>query len=123
MSNLANKVQLIGNLGQDPAIVTFDNGKKLAKFSIATSENYVNKNGEKVNDTQWHNIVAWDKTADIIEKYVTKGNRIGLDGKLTSRTYTDNDGVKRFVTEIVCANILMLGTRLWFQVQSYESSV
>jgi single-strand DNA-binding protein len=112
MSNLANKVQLIGNLGQDPAIVTFDNGKKLAKFSIATSESYTNKHGEKVNNTQWHNIVAWNKTAEIIEKYVTKGNRIGLDGKLTSRVYTDNDGVKRYVTEIVCANILMLGSRL-----------
>lgn len=112
MSNLANKVQLIGNLGQDPKILALDNGKKIAKFSIATSESYTNKHGEKITDTQWHNVIAWNKTAEIVEKYITKGNRIGVDGKLTSRMYTDNEGVKRYVTEIVCSNVLMLGSRL-----------
>lgn len=108
MSNLTNRVQLIGNLGQAPVITNLDGGKKIAKFSIATSETYTNKQGEKVSDTHWHNIVAWNKTAEIIEKYVAKGNKIGIDGKLTSRSYDDKDGVKRYVTEVVCNEVLLL---------------
>lgn len=108
MSNLTNRVQLIGNLGQAPVITNLDGGKKIAKFSIATSESYTNKQGEKVSDTHWHNIVAWNKTAEIIEKYVAKGNKIGIDGKLTSRSYDDKDGVKRYVTEVVCNEVLLL---------------
>ena len=73
MSSLRNKVQLIGNLGNDPEILNLETGSKLAKFSIATNESYKNKNGERVTDTQWHNVVAWGKTAEIIENYVTKG--------------------------------------------------
>ena len=84
MNTLRNKVQLIGNLGNDPEIITLDSGKKLAKFSIATNESYKNTMGEKVTDTQWHNVIAWNKTAEIIEKYVTKGNEIAIEGKLTS---------------------------------------
>ena len=76
MNTLRNKVQLIGNLGNDPEIITLESGKKLAKFSIATNESYKNSLGEKITDTQWHNVVAWNKTAEIIEKYVTKGNEI-----------------------------------------------
>ena len=87
MNTLRNKVQLIGNLGNDPEIITLDSGKKLAKFSIATNESYKNTMGEKVTDTQWHNVIAWNKTAEIIEKYVTKGNEIAIEGKLTSRSY------------------------------------
>ena len=87
MNTLRNKVQLIGNLGNDPEIITLESGKKLAKFSIATNESYKNATGEKVTDTQWHNIIAWNKTAEIIEKYVTKGNEIAIEGKLTSRSY------------------------------------
>uniref|UniRef100_UPI003F6A3E94 single-stranded DNA-binding protein n=1 Tax=Polaribacter sp. TaxID=1920175 RepID=UPI003F6A3E94 len=102
MSTLRNKVQLIGNLGNAPEIITLDSGKKLAKFSLATNENYKNAKGEKVTDTQWHNIVAWNKTADIIEKYLEKGNEVAIEGKLTSRSYETKEGDKRYVTEIVC---------------------
>ena len=111
MNTLRNKVQLIGNLGNDPEIITLDSGKKLAKFSIATNETYKNAQGEKVTDTQWHNIIAWNKTADIIEKYVQKGNEVMVEGKLTSRSYETKEGEKRYITEVVCNEILMLGNR------------
>ena len=109
MNTLRNKVQLIGNLGNDPEIITLESGKKLAKFSIATNESYKNAMGEKVTDTQWHNIIAWNKTADIIEKYVTKGNEIAIEGKLTSRSYENKEGEKKNITEVVCNELLMLG--------------
>ena len=108
MKSLRNKVQLIGRLGQEPEIITLDSGKKLAKFSIATNEKYKKANGEIVNDTQWHNLVAWNKTAEIIEQYVTKGKEIAIEGKLTSRNYEDKEGQKRYVTEIVVNELLML---------------
>jgi single-strand DNA-binding protein len=109
MSTLRNKVQLIGNLGNTPEIITLESGKKLAKFSLATNENYKNAKGEKVTDTQWHNIVAWNKTAEIIEKYLEKGNEVAIEGKLTYRSYETKEGDKRYVTEIVCNELLMLG--------------
>ena len=109
MNTLRNKVQLIGNLGNAPEIITLESGKKLAKFSLATNENYKNAKGEKVTDTQWHNIVAWNKTAEIIEKYLEKGNEVAIEGKLTSRSYETKEGDKRYVTEIVCNELLMLG--------------
>ncbi len=109
MNTLKNKVQLIGNLGQEPEIVNLESGKKLAKFSIATNDYYYNKEGDKITDTQWHNIVAWGKTADIIEKYVNKGQEIAIEGKLTSRSYEDSEGKKRYITEVVCNELLMLG--------------
>ena len=108
MNSLRNKVQLIGRLGQEPEIITLDSGKKLAKFSIATNEKYKKASGEIVNDTQWHNLVAWNKTAEIIEQYVTKGKEIAIEGKLTSRSYEDKEGQKRYVTEIVVNELLML---------------
>ena len=111
MSTLRNKVQLIGNLGKDPEIVNLDGGKKLAKFSIATNETYKNQKGEKVTDNQWHNIVAWGKTAEIIESYVTKGKEVAIEGKLTSRSYDDKEGVKRYITEVVCNELVMLGSK------------
>ncbi len=111
MSTLRNKVQLIGNLGNDPEIITLDSGKKLAKFNIATNESYKNTQGEKVTDTQWHNVVAWGKTAEIIESYVTKGKEVAVEGKLTSRSYEDKEGQKRYITEVVCNEILMLGNK------------
>ena len=109
MSTLRNKVQLIGNLGNNPEIITLDSGKKLAKISIATNETYKNAQGEKVTDTQWHNVVAWNKTAEIIEKYLQKGSEVAIEGKLTSRSYEDKDGTKKYITEIVCNELLMLG--------------
>jgi single-strand DNA-binding protein len=111
MSTLRNKVQLIGNLGNDPEIITMDSGKKLAKFSLATNETYKNQQGERVTDTQWHNVVAWGKTAEIIEQYVTKGKEVAVEGKLTSRSYDDKEGNKRYTTEVVCNELLMLGTK------------
>jgi len=109
MNTLRNKVQLIGNLGNDPEIINLESGKMLAKFSIATNESYKNTKGEKITDTQWHNIVAWGKTAEIVEKYVTKGKEIAIEGKLTSRSYETKEGEKRYVTEVVCNELLMLG--------------
>ncbi|GAA4272765.1 single-stranded DNA-binding protein [Aquimarina gracilis] len=109
MNTIKNKVQLIGNLGQEPEIVNLESGKKLAKFSIATNDHYYNKQGDKVTDTQWHNIIAWGKTAEIIEKYVNKGQEIAIEGKLTSRSYEDSEGKKRYITEVVCNELLMLG--------------
>lgn len=111
MSTLRNKVQLIGNLGNDPEIINLESGKTLAKFSIATNENYKNAKGEKVTDTQWHNVVAWDKTAKIVESYLTKGKEVAIEGKLTSRSYDTKDGEKRYITEIVCSELMMLGSK------------
>ena len=109
MNTLRNKVQLIGHLGQDPEIVNLESGKTLAKFSIATNESYKNAQGEKVENTYWHNVVAWGKTAEIIEKYVTKGKEVAIEGKLTTRSYDDKEGNKRYITEVVCNELLMLG--------------
>jgi len=109
MSTLRNKVQLIGNLGNSPEITTLESGKKVAKFSLATNETYKNAKGEKVTDTQWHNIVAWNKTAEIIEKYLEKGSQVAIEGKLTSRSWDDKDGNKRHITEVVCNEMMMLG--------------
>lgn len=109
MNALKNKVQLIGNLGQDPELVTLENGSKLAKFSIATSESYKNAKGEKVEDTQWHNIVAWGKTAEIVENYLVKGKQVAIEGKLTHRSYETAAGEKRYITEVKCNELLMLG--------------
>ncbi len=109
MNALKNKVQLIGNLGQDPEVVTLENGSKLAKFSIATSDSYKNAQGEKVEDTQWHNIVAWGKIADIVENYLNKGKQVAIEGKLTHRSYETKEGEKRYITEVRCNELLMLG--------------
>ena len=107
MNNLRNHVQLMGRLGKDPEIVNLDSGKKLAKFSLATNENYTNAKGEKVENTDWHNILAWGKTADIIENYVTKGQEVLIGGKLTTRSYETKEGDKRYITEVVCNNLVM----------------
>ena len=109
MNTLRNKVQLIGNLGNDPEIINLESGKMLAKFSIATNESYKNAKGEKITDTQWHNVVAWGKTAEIIEKYVTKGKEVAIEGKLTNRSWEDKEGNKRYTTEVVCSEVMMFG--------------
>ncbi len=109
MSTLKNKVQLIGNVGQEPTITNLESGKKVARLSLATNENYKNSKGEKQTDTNWHTAIAWGKTADIIEKYVSKGKEIAIEGKLASRSYEDKEGVKRYVTEVVVSEILLLG--------------
>lgn len=109
MNNLRNKVQLIGHLGMNPEVKQLDGGKTLAKLSIATTERYTNNKDEKVADTQWHNLVAWGKTAEIAEKYLKKGSEVAIEGKLTSRSYDDKEGIKRYITEIVISEILMVG--------------
>ena len=108
MNTLRNKVQLIGNLGNDPEIITLESGKKLAKFSLATNEHYKDKDGQKQTKTDWHNIVAWNKTVDIIEQYVSKGKEIAIEGKLSSRSYEDKEGQKRYTTEVIINELLLL---------------
>lgn len=109
MSSLRNRVQLIGNPGKQPEIKSLENGNKLARFSLATNESYKNAKGERVTDTQWHSIVAWGKTADLIEKYVEKGKEVALEGKLVTRNYKAESGETRYVTEVVVDEITLLG--------------
>ncbi|WP_424494140.1 single-stranded DNA-binding protein [Salinimicrobium sp. GXAS 041] len=111
MSTIKNHVQLIGNVGQEPTITNLENGKKVARFSLATNEYYKSEKGEKVQNTEWHTVVAWGKTAEIIEKYAGKGKEIGISGKLKSRSYENNDGIKRYVTEVEANEILLLGVK------------
>ena len=106
---MKNTVQLIGHVGQDPEVKSLEGGKKLANISIATNEVYYKENGDKVEKTEWHRVTAWGKTAEIIEKYVTKGKEIAIEGKLTHRSYDDKDDVKRFITEVVANEVLLLG--------------
>lgn len=109
MNALRNKVQLIGHVGQEPEIKTFEGGKKLANITLATNESYTNAKGEKVEQTEWHRLTAWGKTADLIESYVIKGKEIAIEGKLTHRSYDDKEGVKRYITEVVISELLLLG--------------
>lgn len=111
MSTLKNHVQLIGNVGQEPTITNLENGKKVARFSIATNEYYKDAKGEKTQTTDWHTVVAWGKTAEIIENYVGKGKEIAITGKLRTRTYTTDDGNQRYVTEVEVKEILLLGNK------------
>jgi len=111
MNALRNRVQLIGHLGKDPEIKSFDGGKTVAKFSLATSETYKKDNGEKVTETQWHNIVAWNGTAKIVEKLLKKGCEVVIEGKLTSRSWDDKEGNKHYITEVVANEILLLKSK------------
>lgn len=110
MTSLKNSVRLMGNLGNDPEIRTFESGKKNASFSLATNETYYNSEGEKVEDTQWHNIVAWGKKVEIIEQYLKKGSEIALEGKLINRSY-EKDGITKYITEITMNEMQMLGKK------------
>ncbi|MCM4160909.1 single-stranded DNA-binding protein [Antarcticibacterium flavum] len=107
MKTIRNKVQLIGNVGENPKSHTFESGKKVTRLSLATNDFYLS-NGEKVQQTQWHNLVAWGKQADLIEKYVTKGSEIAVEGKLTSRDYENEQGEKQYITEVLINEILLL---------------
>ena len=111
MSTIRNHVQLIGNVGQEPTITNLESGKKVARFSLATNEYYKDAKGEKQTDTNWHTVVAWGKTAEIIEKFVSKGKELGVTGKLKTRTYTTDDGNERYVTEVEANEILLLGSK------------
>jgi single-strand DNA-binding protein len=105
---MKNRVQLIGHVGQEPEVKTV-NDKKVANITLATNDSYTNDKGEKIEQTEWHRITAWGKTAEIIEKYVSKGKEIAIEGKLSYKNYEDKDGIKRYVTEIIATEILLLG--------------
>lgn len=107
MRTIKNSVQLIGRLGKKPEIKTFESGKKMATFSLATNEVYKNNKGEKVEETQWHSIVVWGKKVEVVEKYLDKGMEIAVEGKLTNRDYEVN-GEKKYTTEITMNDLLML---------------
>jgi single-strand DNA-binding protein len=111
MNTLKNQVQLIGFLGNDPEIKTLESGKKLAKLRIATNESYTDEQGKKVENTSWHSVTFWGKSADIAEKYLQKGKEVAISGKLSYRDYEDKDGVKRYVTEIIGSEFLLLGSK------------
>ena len=111
MSNLRNSVKLIGFLGNAPEVKEISKTKKVARMSIATNDSYKNDKGEKVEETQWHNLVLWDKQADIAAKYLAKGSEVAIEGKLTSGNYIDKEGVKRYFTEVVVSEFVMLGKK------------
>ena len=106
-----NKVILVGNLGKDPEIRHIDNGVAVANFSLATTESYTNKQGERVNQTEWHNVVLWRGLADIAEKYLKKGNSVYIEGKIVTRKWEDKDSNTRYSTDIVADKMTMLGSK------------
>jgi single-strand DNA-binding protein len=108
---MVNKVILVGRVGKDPEVRYLDSGIALCKFTLATNEKYKNKNGENVENTEWHNIILWRKLAEIAEKYVKKGDMLYLDGKISTRSYDDKDGIKKFFTEIIAENLKMLSKK------------
>ncbi|OMP32724.1 single-stranded DNA-binding protein [Mangrovimonas sp. DI 80] len=109
MNALRNKVQLIGRLGQDPEIVNFEDGNKLARFSLATDDSYKDKKGQKIERTYWHNVVVRGGLVKVVENYITKGQEIAVEGKLTNRSWEDKEGNRHYATEILCSELLMLG--------------
>jgi len=108
MNALRNKVQLIGRLGQDPEIISFEDGNRLAKFSMATDDSYKDKEGNKVERAYWHNVVVRGGLVNVVENYVIKGQEIAIEGKLTHRSYEDKEGNKRYLTEVQCNELLLL---------------
>lgn len=104
-----NKATLIGNLGKDPEVRAIPSGAKVANFSIATTESYTGKDGNKVDKTEWHNIVMWRGLAEVAEKYLRKGSQVYIEGRLQTRSWDDQNGQKRYTTEIVADNMVMLG--------------
>jgi single-strand DNA-binding protein len=111
MYALKNKVQLIGVLGGNPEVKQTETGRKMATFSLATSESYRNTKGEKIIETQWHSLVAWGKIAEIVERYLRKGSEIAVEGKLITRSYTDKDGNRRHRTEVHVNELLLLSKK------------
>lgn len=109
MNSLRNSVRLVGNLGMDPEVKVYDTDKKMVRLSIATNETYKNDKGEKVTDTQWHNLVFWGMQAKLAEDFLKKGDEVAIEGKLTNRSYTDKEGVKRYVSEVVVNEFLKMG--------------
>ena len=106
---IRNNVQLVGNLGKNPEVKTLPGGQKVAHFSIACTESKTDKEGRKIETTQWFNATAWEGLATIAEKYMVKGNKVAIAGKLVNNNWTDKEGVMRYSTEIICSDILLLG--------------
>ncbi|MBK8522452.1 MAG: single-stranded DNA-binding protein [Chitinophagaceae bacterium] len=111
MQSLKNRVHLIGFLGNAPEIKKTENGKSLARFSLATNEKYTNAAGEKIKEVIWHNLIAWNSLAEIAENLLLKGSQVAIEGKLINRNYTDTEGVKRYVTEIQVIELLLLNSK------------
>lgn len=111
MYTLRNRVQLIGYVGGQPDVRTTEKGRKWARFSIATHEVYRNARGEKITDTQWHQLVAWGKTAELAEKYIGKGSELAIEGKLVSHSYLDKEGNKKYFTEVQISEVVFLGDK------------
>lgn len=111
MKALINSVRLMGRLGMDPEIKFFENNRKLARMSLATNDVYKNADGEKITDTQWHNLVVWGQNAGIAEKYLRKGKEIAVEGRLITRSFMDKEGQKHFVTEVVVNELLMISKK------------
>lgn len=108
MNSLRNRVQLIGHLGQDPELKTIDSGKKVARFTLATDDGYKNSEGQKVNETTWHNIVAWNGLADLTEKFLKKGRKVAVEGRIVYRSYEDKKGITKYITEIILNDLMFL---------------
>lgn len=108
MNTLRNKVSLIGRLGAQPEVMTFESGRKMARFTLATNESYKNKEGEWQENTQWHIITAWGKTAELVGKLLQKGNEVVVDGKLITNVYETKEGEKRYGTSIELNEFLLL---------------
>jgi single-strand DNA-binding protein len=111
MNTLRNSVRLVGNLGMDPELKTFDSNKQLARLSLATNESYKNDKGEKVTETQWHTLILWGMQAKLAGDFLKKGDEVAIEGKLANRSYTDKEGIKRYTCEIVVSEFLKLNGR------------
>jgi len=111
MNSLRNSVRLVGNLGMDPEVKTFESNKKMARMAIATNESYKNDKGEKITETQWHNLVIWGPQAQIAGDILKKGDEVAIEGKLANRNYTDKDGIKRYISEVIVNEFIKLGGR------------
>ena len=117
-----NKVILVGNLGKDPEVRYIDSGVAVANFSLATTENYKNKQGEKVSQTEWHNIVLWRGLAEVAEKWLKKGSSVYIEGKIRTNKWEDKEGNTRYNTEILADNMTMLGNRISADVSDNNDS-
>jgi len=111
MSSVRNSVQLVGNLGKDVEIKEFDSGSVMVSFTLATNEYYKNSKGEKVQETQWHKVVAWGKLGELMHKYLAKGSEVLVKGRLVSRTYNDKEGNTRYVTEVIANDIIVFSRK------------